>query len=133
MKGDMFYYPPYTLQGMFAQETATAVTDDTESSESTHPRTLSLQPRGLVATVLRAIPRIQCTHQLQDTATRSAHILTTRGTVGDHTCVERRKTLDRCDHCQHMLPVKARLAVLILTTLTSRDNWRQQTVHHQHK
>ena len=27
MKGDMFYYPPYTLQGMFAQETATAVTD----------------------------------------------------------------------------------------------------------
>ena len=35
MRGDMFYYRPYTLQGLFVQETATAVTDDTKSPGST--------------------------------------------------------------------------------------------------
>ena len=39
MKGDMFYYRPYTLQGMFVQEMATAVTDNTKSSGSTHAHT----------------------------------------------------------------------------------------------
>ena len=69
MRGDMFYYRPYTLQGMFVQETATAVTDDTKSSGSTHARTHAHYPYNHVVLwrqLLRAIPRIQGTYQLQD-------------------------------------------------------------------
>ena len=91
MRGDTFYYRPYTLQGMFVQETATAVTDDTKSPGSTHARTLSLQPRGLVATAI-ARHSTHTRHVSITRYTRSVHILTTRGTVGVHICVERRET-----------------------------------------
>ena len=74
--------------------------------------------------LLRGIPRIQGTYQLYTRYTRNVHILTTRGTVGVHICVERRETLDVTAVRQGAFITRlARpVAVLILRTLTSRDN-----------